>query len=121
MHGVMCTQRSWRWQSAKGIKKRRENELPGYENWQLVDRKREHSLPISKRRRRRPKETNCEGQLLGVWDRDPQHAPQFCGERQLEEHVSLWNLGDESNLVLFGKRLASFHQLPFEFEWLCVF
>ena len=37
------------------------------------------------------------GQLLAVWDREPQHAQQFCGERQLEVHVSLRNLGDNSS------------------------
>ena len=37
------------------------------------------------------------GQFLAVRDRDPQHAKQFCGERHLEEHVSLRNLGDNSS------------------------
>ena len=76
----------------KGIKKRLENELPVHRNWQRVERKSDDSLPTSMSRSSKSQRNEVRGQLLAVWDRDPQHAEQFCGERHLEEHVSLRNL-----------------------------
>ena len=56
MHGVICTQRCCRWQCAKCIKKRRENELPG-------------SRKLATR-----------GQEERTFSCDKQNDQQFCGE-----------------------------------------
>ena len=54
---------------------RRENELPVYKNWQRVERKSDDFSDKQAIQRNKVR-----GQLLGVWDRDPEQALQFRGE-----------------------------------------
>ena len=114
----------------KRIKKMRENELPVFKNWQRVERESDNS-PDKQEHEQAIQRNEFRGQLFAVWDRDPEHALQFCGERQFGRACLVVEPGRPEwpeignclfvffSFFFFFERLTCFHQL--QFEWLCVF
>ena len=91
MHGVICTQRCWRWHQKKAGERvvgQRKLATRRQEERRFSSEKQDQEQAIQR--------NEVRGQLLAVWERDPQ-PNFFCGVRQLEEHVSLRNLGDKNS------------------------